>query len=96
MDVFWTKFALADLDQIQDFIAQDSPISAYRLAVDIVERTDRLLAENPFAGRQGRVPETRELVLSRSSYIMVYRVSHRVEILAVVHGARTWPDEFKT
>ena len=58
MDVFWTKLALADLDQIQDFIAQDSPISAYRLAVDIVERTDRLLAENPFAGTGARARDT--------------------------------------
>jgi toxin ParE1/3/4 len=94
MRVSWTIPALRDLDQIQDFIAQDSPIAAYRLATELIGRTDTLLTANPNAGRAGRAPGTRELVLSGTPYIVVYRVRKLVEVVAVVHGAREWPDNF--
>jgi toxin ParE1/3/4 len=45
-------------------------------------------------GRQGRVGGTRELVVQGTPYIVVYRVHDDVEILAVVHGARKWPESF--
>lgn len=45
-------------------------------------------------GRMGRALGTRELVLGDLPYIIVYRVTKRVEILAVVHTARLWPGKF--
>ncbi|CAN7648660.1 type II toxin-antitoxin system RelE/ParE family toxin [Mesorhizobium sp. LjRoot246] len=93
MQVSWTNAALGDLDQIQDFVAQDSPVAAYRLAADLIGRTDELLVSNPIIGRKGRANGTRELVISRTPYI--YRVrGGDVEVLAVVHGAREWPKSF--
>ncbi|MER8444170.1 type II toxin-antitoxin system RelE/ParE family toxin [Mesorhizobium sp. M1066] len=93
MQVSWTGAALDDLDQIQDFVAQDSPVAAYRLTADIIGRTDELLASNPMIGRQGRAGGTRELVIARTPYIVVYRVrGSDVEIIAIVHGAREWPE----
>ncbi|RWC32735.1 MAG: type II toxin-antitoxin system RelE/ParE family toxin [Mesorhizobium sp.] len=95
MQVSWTNAALGDLDQIQDFVAQDSSAAAYRLAADLIGRTDELLASNPMIGRKGRASGTRELVISRTPYILVYRVrGGDVEVLAVVHGAREWPKSF--
>lgn len=94
MRVSWTIPALNDLDQIQDFIAQDSPIAAYRLVTDLIGRTDRILVSNPMIGRNGRAAGTRELVMPGTSYIVVYRVREVVEVLAVVHGARDWPESF--
>jgi toxin ParE1/3/4 len=94
MRVLWTIPALRDLDQIQDFIAHDSPIAAHKLATDLMRRTDKLLAANPKAGRTGRAQGTRELVISGTPYIVVYRVRDLVEVVAVVHGAREWPDNF--
>ena len=94
MRVSWTIAALRDLDQIQDFIAHDSPIAAYKLATELMSRTDKLLAANPKAGRMGRAQGTRELVMSGTPYIVVYRVRDLVEVIAVVHGAREWPDNF--
>lgn len=93
MQVSWTSAALDELDQIQDFIAQDSPVAAYRLTADLIGRTDELLASNPMIGRKGRAGGTRELVIARTPYIVVYRVrGSDVEIIAVVHGAREWPE----
>ena len=93
MLVRWTRPALADLDEIQDFIAEDSPRAAYEVAREIAERTE-VLSEQPLSGRQGRLRGTRELVFVRIPYIVVYRVTEQIEVLAVVHTARDWPDQF--
>jgi toxin ParE1/3/4 len=57
MQVSWTAPALADLDQIQDYVAQESPTTAFRLINDLIDRTEQLLSSNPMAGRRGRVRE---------------------------------------
>jgi len=50
------------------------------------------LAQFPNQGRTGRKSGTRELVLSGSPYIAMYRL-HRdaIEILRILHGAQSWP-----
>lgn len=45
-------------------------------------------------GRVGRAVGTRDLVFPDLPYIVAYRVTDKVEVLAVVHMAREWPDEF--
>lgn len=94
MKVLWTGPALADLDRIQQHIALDSPAGAFRLAQAIYNRTKTLVEEQPYAGRPGRVEETRELVLSKTPYIVVYRVRSDIEIIAVLHSSREWPESF--
>ncbi len=50
----------------------------------------------PQLGRRGRVKATRELVVAGTPFIVAYTVlrGQVVEILAVIHGAQEWPDEF--
>lgn len=93
MDVAWTIPALDNLDEIQDYIAKDSPIAAYRFTVELMDRADSVLGAQPVAGRVGRLPGTREWVVPGTAYIVVYRANERVEILAVINAARRWPDE---
>ena len=95
MRVRWTVPALDNLDSIQDYIAERNPAAASRLVNDILDRTDTLLSGNPEMGRPGRVADTRELVLPGTSYVVAYRLREAVEILAVMHGAREWPDKFE-
>jgi toxin ParE1/3/4 len=95
MHMAWTTPALNDLEEIGDYIALESPLAAHRLVTDILARVEALLPINPRAGRRGRVPGTFELVIARTPYIVVYRITERVEVLAVVHGARQWPEEFR-
>ena len=48
----------------------------------------------PMAGRAGRVPGTRELVISDTPFIAAYALEKaRIAILAVYHGAQQWPHE---
>jgi plasmid stabilization system protein ParE len=41
------------------------------------------------------VSGTRELVVSRTSYVVAYRLQDdEAQVLAVRHGARRWPERF--
>ena len=94
MLVRWTSLALRHIEDIEDYIALDSPMAAYRSIVDLVQRTDQGLAATPEMGRTGRARGTRELVFADLPYIVVYRITDAVDILAVVHAARKWPMSF--
>jgi toxin ParE1/3/4 len=92
--VVWTRRAAARLAAINDSIAQESPRTAARVSAMIVRRASDL-AEFPFQGRPGRLPNTRELVIVGTPYLLVYRVTReRIDILRVVHGAQRWPPRF--
>ncbi len=46
----------------------------------------------PYRGRIGREEGTRELVIARLPYIVIYRIKgEAVEILHIYHGARQRP-----
>jgi len=50
------------------------------------------LIQFPLLGRQGSVPGTRERMITRYPYRVIYRiVGDTVEVLRVIHGARQWP-----
>jgi toxin ParE1/3/4 len=43
----------------------------------------------------GRVPGTRELVISNTPFIAAYTIQRdRIVILAIYHGAQAWPEAF--
>lgn len=96
MRVKWLRRALANLDDEAAYIAQDSPQAAAAF-IDHLLASATQLADHPQMGRPGRVPGTRELVVTRFSYILPYRVrGETVEILRVFHTARKWPQSFQT
>jgi toxin ParE1/3/4 len=89
--VVWLKRAVADLARARGHIARDNPAAAQRVAERVKEAVARLEAF-PGIGRQGRVPGTRELVVSGTPFVIPYRVrENTVEILRVLHGARLYP-----
>ena len=60
----------------------------------IIDSVSRL-ATFPEMGRRGRVGGTRELVIPSQPYIVAYRIQGQtIHILAVLHGARKWPEQF--
>jgi toxin ParE1/3/4 len=92
--VRWLKRALKNLDEEAEYVARDNPQAAARIVERIATSIDRL-ATHPASGRPGRVPGTRELVISGTPYVVPYRVRHEtVEILRVFHAARRWPEKF--
>ncbi|QSB02468.1 type II toxin-antitoxin system RelE/ParE family toxin [Methylomonas sp. EFPC1] len=94
MKLVWTEPARQDLREIFTYIAEENPNAARRLLAEIKERAI-LLQDNPQIGRAGRVDGTRELVITGTQYILPYRLKElQIQILAVFHGARLWPDNF--
>ena len=93
MRLEWSRLALADRDEIFDYIEADNPRAA--VAVDeLIAYHVQLLAQYPERGRIGRVEGTRELVIGRTPYLAAYRITHdTVLILRILHGARQWPEE---
>lgn len=92
-ELIWTDAALQDLDDIGSYIALDNSSAAANIVRRIVE-TVSALAYHPKLGRVGRDPSTREVVVSGTPYIAVYRLRERIEIITIFHGARKWPDHF--
>ncbi|MDO8261893.1 MAG: type II toxin-antitoxin system RelE/ParE family toxin [Gallionella sp.] len=92
MPVRWLRKALLNLDQEASYIAQDNPKAAANLVLHL--RDSALLpGDQPNLGRPGRIPGTRELVVSNLPYILPYRVRNDiVEILRVFHMSRKWPE----
>jgi addiction module RelE/StbE family toxin len=94
MRVRYTRRAKDDLVEIYTYIAEENPPAARQVIAKIREGVKHL-AHHPHVGRIGRVADTRELVIPRFPYIVVYRVrDDGVQILSIFHSSREWPDEF--
>ncbi|MEI7932065.1 MAG: type II toxin-antitoxin system RelE/ParE family toxin [Alphaproteobacteria bacterium] len=91
MRVRWTKRALTDLSGLASYISIDNPRAALATWDRIDQRLERL-GEHPELGRKGRIPGTRELIVTRTPYLVVYRIGDGiVKIERVLHGAQRWP-----
>jgi len=94
MKIRWSPTAISDIESIRDYITQDSPSAARRIAQRIKESVGRL-RDFPLSGRIGRVSGTRELVIPGTAYIAAYRLDpNEVVIAAVLHGRQKWPKSF--
>ena len=93
MKLRWLSDALSDLRAIKACIAEENPEAANRVIASIRNETNVLLNQ-PNICRAGRISDTRELVISQYPYIVAYREqSGEVQILAVVHTSRRWPEQ---
>jgi toxin ParE1/3/4 len=95
MQIRWLDRAEADLDELFEYLLDRNPRAARRILQAIRDQVT-LLADQPGLGRPGRVPDTRELVIRRTPYIVAYTVDRLIDaviVLRVLHGARRWPDE---
>ncbi|MEA3277587.1 MAG: type II toxin-antitoxin system RelE/ParE family toxin [Pseudomonadota bacterium] len=94
MKVVWSPEARQDLREIYSYLAAENPYAA-RTLQQRLKQAVQLLRENPHIGRPGRVADTRELVISGTSYIVPYQIKEkRLELLRVYHMARKWPERF--
>lgn len=92
MRLRWTKNAVADLEQARLYIANENP-SAAKNIIDRIEKALSTLLVYPEAGKSGRCKGTRELVIPGTPFIVPYRIRNQaIEILAVIHHSRIWPD----
>jgi len=94
MRVRWTTPAREQFVTAYEYLAAENRAMAGQIANKIWKGTE-LLSRHPMAGKAGRVRGTRELVIRGAPFIVAYRVEkNAVSILAVMHAARKWPEEF--
>jgi len=90
LSVRWTRPALADFVEVQQYIANENPDAARRVAERVWQSVQHLVG-NPHAGREGHVGGTREWLISDTPYLVVYRIRNgEVEILRLWHGRKNW------
>jgi toxin ParE1/3/4 len=92
MNVRWSPTALRDIESLHSYVADDS-LSAAIAAVERILSAIDALSRYPEMGRAGRVTGTRELIVF--PYLIAYRLKGgAIEIVAILHGSRRWPDSF--
>jgi toxin ParE1/3/4 len=87
--VIWRPEARQSLHHIIDYIAGRNGRAALRLG-DAIEHTAERLPDHPYIHRPGRVAGTREAIV-HPNYLIVYRVTDVIEILAVLHARQQYP-----
>jgi toxin ParE1/3/4 len=88
----WTAIAADDLKSVHEYLSERAPTRVDAIVDRILDGID-VLEQYPNLGRQGRIDETRELVITGTPFIVFYRLRKgQVEILGVLHAARKWPD----
>ncbi|MHB8533824.1 MAG: type II toxin-antitoxin system RelE/ParE family toxin [Sulfuricaulis sp.] len=93
MKIRWTRPALNDLIEAQTYIAQNNPQAAQAVAQRLWDSA-RGLADHPQIGRPGHVADTREWIVRRTPYLIVYRGRAEIlEILRLWHTKRDWQSE---
>jgi toxin ParE1/3/4 len=75
-----------------EYIESDRDLAtANRIARKIYDSV-QTLRRLPYRGRNGRLENTRELVVPNLPWTVIYRVSSQsVTVLNIVHGAQRWP-----
>ena len=95
MKIVWTRRATQHLHAAFDYWARESSPSAADEMLERIFSAVEMLERHPEAGRRGRVPGTRELVILSTPFLVAYRVQRKsIDILALLPGARKWPGRF--
>ena len=91
MRVEWLRTALKNLDDEAAYIAMENPKAAADFVQAILDSVGHL-ARFPAAGREGRLPGTREWVVADRPYLIPYRVRQiHLQVLRVFHTRRLPP-----
>ncbi|MBE7565739.1 type II toxin-antitoxin system RelE/ParE family toxin [Acidithiobacillus sp. HP-11] len=91
--VSWSSTAWQQYQDVMDFVAADKPQAALEQDASVTSGVARL-GLFPKMGRAGRLLGTRELVVSGTPFIVVYRVQEEVgevQVIRFLHGAQQWP-----
>jgi addiction module RelE/StbE family toxin len=90
LTLLWSAQALDQLDFLADYIGEHNEVAADNL-IERVEVCAERLTQFPYLHRPGRVPGTREAVIT-PNYVLVYRVTaDTVEVLNVLHTRQQYP-----
>ena len=87
-EIRWTVSGARDYRNIIERLEDQNPAAARRIGDAISRRVERL-ASLPRIGRPGRVEGTRELVIVRTPYMVIYHIENDAAVVIdrVLHSA---------
>lgn len=95
MNILWSPESISDLKNLYQYSLIENPHSAHMIYNRVIEQVE-ILTHSPHIGRAGRVPGTRELIISDTKYIIPYRVVNgTLQILRIYYSSRKWPEKFQ-
>lgn len=84
----WTRRAARDVIKLEAHLARYNPTAAEAAVTAILDAT-LSLSDYPGLGRPGTLSKTRELMVPRLPYTIVYRLlAKKVQILRVIHQSQ--------
>lgn len=92
MKLAFSRFALAELDEILAYVAERSPLGASHVEARMRRAFDHIAHYPEAAEEVAQRPGVRRLPLARYPYVIYYEVgAGEVTILRILHGARRQP-----
>ncbi|HCL00096.1 MAG TPA: plasmid stabilization protein [Candidatus Marinimicrobia bacterium] len=95
MKIIWTREALENIIEIEEYIYQDNPSKATEFTDFLIDKCEYLI-NNPEIGRivpELSDPRIRELIVK--NYRIVYRyIDEKIQILTVFEGHRLLPLDY--
>ena len=73
MRIEWSSHAVSDLKAISEYIERERSLETANRVTRTIYDTVQSLRIMPLRGRYGRIENTRELVVPRLPYVIVYR-----------------------
>lgn len=84
----WTPRARQQRTDAIEYIAKENPAAALEQLDEIEKQTDTLL-QHPEIGRAGRRKNTRELVISHTHFVVIYRIrAKHIVIVRLLHTSQ--------
>lgn len=87
MKLRWTPRAIADLEEISDYLVAVRPESWDHLLVRVEHIAD-LLLNFPLMGKSGLVSGTREFALAGTPYILAFQLKGDAAVIVSVRDGR--------
>jgi len=92
MRVQWSATSLSDLQDISTYIEAASGLQAANGITLAIYNSVQSLRALPNRGRPGRLAGTRELLVPKLPYIVVYLVqTDTIALVRILHSAQRWP-----
>ena len=84
----WSNRALAEVVRIVDFYVTEASDLIAEEAFASIQRAAKAIQSNPLHYREGKKQGTREYIVRRFPYVIIYRVrTDRIQIARVLHQA---------
>jgi len=91
MLISWAPSGRKDILHLLNYYIEQGQKDVGQMLLDRIIKSISRLSSFPNSGREGRLKETRELILPDLPYIVVYRVKDHVEIVRILHSRKQYP-----